>query len=70
MNKTKLFLFYLLSIFIFVFGILIIDIILSNTLLKQNHCINYQEFFYELKKNVKVNIDSNLRSLSQRLIQI
>ena len=53
MNKTKIFLFYLLTIFIFLFGILIIDIIFSNTLLKQNHCINYQEFFYELKKNCK-----------------
>ena len=53
MKKKKLFLFYLLSIFIFVFGVLVIDIILSNTLLKQNHCINYQEFFYELKKKCK-----------------
>ena len=53
MNKAKIFSFYLLSICIFVFGILLIDIILSNTLLKQNHCINYQEFFYELKKKCK-----------------
>ena len=53
MNKAKIFSFYLLAIFIFLFGILVIDFIISNTLLKQNHCVNYQEFFYELKKNCK-----------------
>ena len=47
----KKFLFYILSIFIFLTIFLILDFSLSNTILKNNHCINYSEYFYELKKN-------------------
>ena len=53
MFKVKVLLFYFLSVLILLTGILILDFILSNTFIKQNHCINYQEFFYELKKNCK-----------------
>tara|TARA_B100001057_G_scaffold430384_1_gene457109 strand:- start:310 stop:1410 length:1101 start_codon:yes stop_codon:yes gene_type:complete len=51
--KIKYFIFYLFSFLIFILSILITDIVLSNTVLKQKHCINYQEYFYELKKNCK-----------------
>ena len=47
----KKFVFYTLSILIFFSIFLIFDLILSNTILKNNHCINYSEYFYELKKN-------------------
>ena len=38
--------------FVALFGIiLLLDLFLSNTVLKQDHCYNYSEFYYELKKN-------------------
>ena len=38
--------------FVAIFGIiLLLDLFLSNTVLKQDHCYNYSEFYYELKKN-------------------
>ena len=45
--------FYVLSFFFLIFFILVLDLLLSNTLIKQNHCVNYSEFYYELKKNCK-----------------
>ena len=45
--------FYVLSFFFLIFFILVLDLLLSNTFIKQNHCVNYSEFYYELKKNCK-----------------
>ncbi len=45
--------FYFLSITIFFLIVLFSDFILSNTVLKYNHCVEYTEYFYELKKNCK-----------------
>ena len=47
----KKFSFYTLSIIIFLSVLLIFDFVLSNTILKNNHCVNFSEYFYELKKN-------------------
>jgi hypothetical protein len=47
----KKFIFYNLM-FVALFSIiLLLDLFLSNTVLKQDHCYNYSEFYYELKKN-------------------
>ena len=47
----KIFFFYKFLILIFLFLILTIDFVLSNTFLKYNHCYDYSEYYYELKKN-------------------
>lgn len=47
----KKFIFSIILTILVIFIILIIDITLSNTVLKQNHCYQYYEFYYELKKN-------------------
>ena len=47
----KKFIFYNLMIVALFCIILLSDFFLSNTVLKQNHCYNYSEFYYELKKN-------------------
>lgn len=49
----KNYLFGFLTVFLFLIIILITDFILSNTIIKTNHCYKYSEFFYELKKNCK-----------------
>ena len=51
MKKNNLFGF--LTVFLFLIILLITDFILSNTIIKINHCYKYSEFFYELKKNCK-----------------
>ena len=33
--------------------VLSFDFVLSNTVLKYNHCYKFEEYFYELKKNCK-----------------
>ncbi len=43
--------YYLISIFIFIFFILLVDFILSNTILNYKNCYKYEKFYYELKKN-------------------
>ena len=43
--------FYFLSIFIFLFFILTLDFLASNTILSYKNCFKYEEFYYELKKN-------------------
>ena len=43
--------FYFLSIFIFLFFILALDFLASNTILSYKNCFKYEEFYYELKKN-------------------
>ena len=45
--------FYFLSIFFFIFFILLADFILSNTVLSYKNCLKYEKFYYELKKNCK-----------------
>ena len=52
----KIFL-YFFSIFIFLFFILTIDFLASNTILSYKNCFKYEEFYYELKKIVKENTD-------------
>ena len=49
----KKYLFNILTLFISVSIILIFDFVLSKTIIKNNHCYNYSEYFYELKKNCK-----------------
>tara|TARA_B110000444_G_C18841608_1_gene599324 strand:- start:804 stop:1898 length:1095 start_codon:yes stop_codon:yes gene_type:complete len=46
----KFFYFIILSISL-IFFILLVDFTASNTVLKQNHCYQYYEFYYDLKKN-------------------
>ena len=45
--------FYFLSFLLIIFFVLSFDFVLSNTVLKYNHCYKFEEFFYELKKNCK-----------------
>ena len=45
--------FYFFSFFLLISFLSLTDIILSNTILKQNHCKQYEEYFYKLKKNCK-----------------
>ncbi|MDA8822595.1 DUF1574 domain-containing protein [Candidatus Pelagibacter bacterium] len=47
----KKIIFYILSIFFLCFSVLIFDFIMSNTVLSYKHCFNYEEYYYELKKN-------------------
>ena len=47
----KKFSFYSLLLLIIFSFFLIFDFILSNTFLKHSHCVNFSEYFYELKKN-------------------
>ena len=47
----KKFFFYNLSVFLFFSTVLLFDFILSNTILKYQHCYNYSEYYYDLKKN-------------------
>ena len=49
----KKYLFNIVTLFISVSIILIFDFVLSKTIIKNNHCYNYSEYFYELKKNCK-----------------
>ena len=49
----KKFFFLTLSFFLFIFLILIFDIIISNSILSYKNCYKYEEYFYELKKNCK-----------------
>ena len=49
----KKFVFYIFFFSILILIILIFDFALSKTILKYNHCISYQEYFYDLKKNCK-----------------
>lgn len=49
----KKLIFYLLGILFTLTFFLILDFILSNTILTKKNCYNFQEFFYELKKNCK-----------------
>ncbi len=48
-------LFYFFSLIIFIFIILLVDILLSNTILNYKNCIKHEKYFYELKKNCKGN---------------
>lgn len=43
--------FYFLALFSLILFILFVDIILSRTFLDSKHCVNYEQNFYELKKN-------------------
>ena len=45
--------FYFLSIFSFLFFIILLDFLMSNTILDYKNCYNYEKFYYELKKNCK-----------------
>ena len=51
MKKT--YFFYTLTVFLFFIIILVADFVLSKSIIKNNHCYKYSEFFYELKKNCK-----------------
>ncbi len=51
MKKT--YFFYILTGFLFFITVLMADFILSKTVIKNNHCYKYSEFFYELKKNCR-----------------
>jgi len=50
MRKTT---FYFVSSLIFTLFIIIIDLLLSNTVLDYKNCFKYDEYYYELKKNCK-----------------
>tara|TARA_B100000989_G_scaffold289362_1_gene261101 strand:- start:477 stop:1559 length:1083 start_codon:yes stop_codon:yes gene_type:complete len=43
--------YYLLTIFILIFFVLLLDFTLSNTILNYKNCYKYEKFYYELKKN-------------------
>ena len=46
-------LYYFFSLFVLIFFILILDLLLSNTVLNYKNCFKYEEFYYELKKNCR-----------------
>ena len=53
MTLTKKVFFYILTLIISIFILLIFDFTLSNTIISNKNCYNFEEYYYELKKNCK-----------------